>query len=324
MESNYPFSTGRSSLLGTEAFRNLLGESIKKSEKKIIILSAYIKKVGMIWLQEQINKKNIECIIICRWSKNDLANGASDLECYDVAKNNNWSFRILKDLHAKVMLIDDTDLFLGSPNLTGHGMSLVPVSNKEIGVKLLSNSNDKKIINQLISDSVLINDEIFEELKKWKNLLPNFEKTSYPDFPLAIKEKLNENYNSIWVHNFPWTNFENFFNYKKINDNIIHDLELFGFNFKQTNISKEDFKKNFEKSKIFQWLVFQIKKREKSEIFFGDLSSLIHDCLLDDPTPYRKDIKQLQSNLYSFIKNLDLNQIIIDRPNYSERLKVIN
>jgi hypothetical protein len=203
-------------------------------------------------------------------------------------------------------------------------MSLVPVSNKEIGVKLLSNSNDKKIINQLISDSVLINDEIFEELKKWKNLLPNFEKTFHPDFPLSIKEKLNENYNSIWVHNFPWTNFENFFNYKKINDNIIHDLELFGFNFEQTNISKEDIKKKFEKSKIFQWLVFQIKKREKSEIFFGDLSSLIHDCLLDDPTPYRKDIKQLQSNLYSFIKNLELNQIIIDRPNYSERLKIIN
>ena len=34
------------------------------------------------------------------------------------------------------MLVDDKDLFIGSPNLTGDGMSLVPVSNKEMGVKL--------------------------------------------------------------------------------------------------------------------------------------------------------------------------------------------
>ncbi len=33
-EYQYPFSTERSNLLGTEAFRNLLGESLRKSKKK--------------------------------------------------------------------------------------------------------------------------------------------------------------------------------------------------------------------------------------------------------------------------------------------------
>jgi hypothetical protein len=38
------------------------------------------------------------------------------------------------------MLVDKKELFIGSPNLTGNGMSLIPVSNKEMGVKLEANS----------------------------------------------------------------------------------------------------------------------------------------------------------------------------------------
>ena len=44
MGKNYPLSVSRSNILGTEAFRNLLGESLKKSKKRIVIISAYVKK----------------------------------------------------------------------------------------------------------------------------------------------------------------------------------------------------------------------------------------------------------------------------------------
>ena len=47
------------------------------------------------------------------------------------------------------MLVDDEDLFIGSPNLTGRGMSLVPVSNKEMGIKVEAPRGRLKIINQL-------------------------------------------------------------------------------------------------------------------------------------------------------------------------------
>ena len=45
----------------------------------------------------------------------------------------------MKDLHAKIMLVDQKELFIGSPNLTGKGMYLIPVPNKEMGVKLEAN-----------------------------------------------------------------------------------------------------------------------------------------------------------------------------------------
>ena len=318
-EYQYPFSTDRSNLLGTEAFRNLLGESLRKSKKKIVILSAYVKEVGVKWLKEQINNKNIDCTIISRWQKGDLATGSSDLECYSLCKENNWTFKILNDLHAKVMLIDDKDLFIGSPNLTGSGMSLIPVSNKELGIKILANDNDKRIIDGLIEDALLITDEIYIDLKKWKKDLPEIKKPSIPDFPAELKEKIKENFDKIWVHNFPWSEVDDLLNIKDMNENIQHDLELFGLS--EHNINKDNLKNSFENSKIFNWLISKLKNSENQEIYFGSLSSIIHDSLLDDPKPYRQDVKTLQANLYGYIKHFKPANIIYERPNISEKLK---
>jgi len=46
----------------------------------------------------------------------------------------------------------------------------------------------------------------------------------------------------------------------------------------------------------------------------------LHDAFIDDPRPYRKDVKQLLNNLLSWIKILDIEDIKIDRPNHSERI----
>lgn len=322
-EYEYPLSTGRSNILGTEAFRNFLGQSLEKANNEVIILSAFVKSIGINWLEEKLKNKNIRCTIISRWKKSDLAEGSSDLECYLLSKKNNWKFKVLKNLHAKIMLIDQKELFIGSPNLTGKGMYLIPVPNKEMGVKLEANDNDVKIITSLVDESILVDDEIFENLLKWKNSLPKIEKPSYPDFPKNIKDKFNEKYNKLWVHNFPWVTAEELLKASSINENIKHDLELFGL--QKDNLEKNIIKKNLLNSKIFFWLINQIKKQENQEIYFGNLSSIIHNSLLDDPKPYRKNIKELQANLYSYIKYFLEDNIIIDVPyEKSERLRLKN
>ena len=320
-EYQYPLSTGRSNILGTEAFRNFLGQSLERANDEVIILSAFVKSIGINWLEEKLKNKNIKCTIISRWKKNDLAEGSSDLECYLLSKKNNWKFKVLKDLHAKIMLVDQKELFIGSPNLTGKGMYLIPVPNKEMGVKLEANENDVKIITSLVDESILVDDEIFESLLKWKNSLTKIEKPSYPDFPKNIKDKFNEKYNKLWVHNFPWVTAEELLKASPINENIKHDLELFGL--KKDNLEKKIIKKNLLNSKIYFWLINQIKKQENQELYFGNLSSIIHNSLLDDPKPYRKNIKELQANLYSYIKYFLQDNIIIDVPyEKSERLRL--
>ena len=323
MNSDFPFSTARSSLLNTETFRNLLGNALENSTMSVIILSAYVKAIGVDWLKEKIGEKDIKCTIVARWDKGDLAQGSSDLECYYLAKENGWTFKVLKDLHAKVMLVDNDILFVGSPNLTGRGMSLVPVANQEIGIKVQALEEDLKIINQLIDDAALVNDAIIKELEEWKKNLPKIEKPKIPNFPQIVNDSFKEKFNKLWVNNFPWSNIQYLLeNADKKEDNIIHDLDLFGL----TNIKKEDLEKelkeSFLQSKIFNWLIKKLEAADNKEIYFGRLSSIIHDGLVDDPKPYRQDVKLLQANLYDYIKYFKPVNIICDQPNFSERLSL--
>ena len=68
------------------------------------------------------------------------------------------------------MLVDNDNLFIGSPNLTGRGMSLVPVSNEELGIKVKALKEDLKIINQLVDDAAIVNDDIIKELEEWQKI----------------------------------------------------------------------------------------------------------------------------------------------------------
>jgi len=272
---------------------------------------------------DNFSKNKIKCTIIARWNNGDLVQGSSDLECYEVCKKNGWSFKILKDLHAKIMLVDDKDLFIGSPNLTGRGMNLVPVSNKEMGVKLEATPSDTSIINNLVEESILVDDELYNQFKMWKDKLPKLKKLSYPEFPDVIKNKFVEKYNKLWVHNFPWAKANELLALDNLSDNANHDLELLGLN--KDNFNSDLIKQNLLNSRVYNWLINQIKKQENEEIYFGNLSSIIHNSLLDDPTPYRKNVKELQANLYSYIKVFLKNEIVIDVPyKKSERLRLKN
>ena len=90
--------------------------------------------------------------------------------------------KVLQDLHAKVMLVDEDILFIGSPNLTGKGMSLVPVSNQELGIKVKALEEDLKIINQLIDDAILVDDKIILELENWKKIYLKLKSQSFQIF----------------------------------------------------------------------------------------------------------------------------------------------
>ena len=100
----------------------------------------------------------------------------------------------------------------------------------------------------LVENATNVDNVIYDALIKWKNELPEKEKSIYPDFPSLVKNKLKEDLKKIWVHNFPWTTPEELLNIKKIDENVNHDLELFGL--KKEFINKENLKNSFLVSKI--------------------------------------------------------------------------
>ena len=320
-----PFSTSRTSLLGTETFRDLVARELNNAKEEIVLISAFITKTGMEWFEDQIKNKNIKCTIIARWKGSDLHSGSSDLISYEIANKNKWIFKILDNLHAKLICIDKKYLFIGSPNLTGRGMSLIPVSNKEIGVCVSPIETDINTINSIINDSIEVNDEIYKSLSEWlKNQSPP-EKVEITEFPQDLKSLLSPQLNYLWTHNFPFTDPHSICEVSISEGNTfeLHDLEMFDL----LNCNKDErinlLKKNFRRSIVFLWLEKKLREN-KDGIFFGELSSLIHDSLYDDPKPYRKEVKDLQKNLYSYIKFLKYKDIEIDIPkSYSERIRFI-
>jgi hypothetical protein len=61
----------------------------------------------------------------------------------------------------------------------------------------------------------------------------------------------------------------------------------------------------FIHSKIFLW-VKEIIKENNDSINFGGLTYALHNALLEDPKPYRSEVKDLVKNIYYIMKFLTL------------------
>lgn len=82
---------------------------------------------------------------------------------------------------------------------------------------------------------------------------------------------------------------------------------------------KEVLRGSLRWSPSYLWLMDQLTEKN-GEIFFGELSARLHSALVTDPKPYRKDVKQLLSNLLQMIIAIDMPEIGVDRPNHSQRI----
>ena len=57
--------------------------------------------------------------------------------------------------------------------------------------------------------------------------------------------------------------------------------------------------------------------------YFGAISSELHNALINDPKPYRKEVKDLLSNTLFWIQDLEIDALVIDTPNHSQRVRAL-
>ena len=313
----FTFSTERSPVISSEKLQQYFSNSLSRCKDELIICSGFITKVGLNWVLEKIKDKKLKCKIYCRWNNEDLISGASSLEAYKICKNQGWNFYILERLHAKFFLIDKKDLIVGSANLTGKGLSLIPMSNKEFGIAVEATDYDLDNIDLILNESVIVNDEIYNQYKKWYEKNKNFKPIKYPELPDELKNLVRINLKKIWVSELPWSTPQSLIeNLNSSEESIRHDRKMLNID------KKEDIKTAFEKSRIFQWFKRKLNENEDKTMFFGDLTEQIHNSLFDDPKPYRKEVKSLQVNLYEYIKYCKFEYLLVDRPDHSERIQL--
>ena len=98
--------------------------------QNLIIAAPYIKGDA---LNRVLGRLSPTASLICitRWNPQDLAVGASDIECRTIVKDHGGSFRLHPSLHAKYYRIDN-EILIGSANLTSSAMGWSPQPNLEI------------------------------------------------------------------------------------------------------------------------------------------------------------------------------------------------
>jgi hypothetical protein len=75
-------------------------------------------------------------------------------------------------------------------------------------------------------------------------------------------------------------------------------------------------------TRILQWLTRELSAVEDGQLYFGAIAAKLHEALIDDPRPYRRDVKTLLVNLLSWIKLYPECGLQVDRPGYSERVRL--
>lgn len=304
-----------------EGIKEALLLSLSQCVNHCYVATAYCKMSAFekVFIEQPLQSK-IK-ILIVRWELKDLLMGASDIDIYPLAKKHGWKVFINNNLHAKVYCFDD-DCFIGSANLTNSGIT---GDNSELNLEVVSieklNSDIDMWFSELLINSRLIDDELFNRISNEvdnhqheKNTLDNL---TYSDAVLSLLQP--QTVKNLYTNDLVWTvNPEFMLDSANTTDiNSKHDLQLLSLSYE---FSHEDIAMAFNQSKGFRWLNRILL--QKGEIYFGELSSLLHDSLLDDPAPYRKTVKILLNNLINWLECCSSDRFVIDSPNRSTRIRL--
>lgn len=278
---------------------------VSKTTTQLIIVSAYIKVAALRQIDSYLTN-NIEKILLVRFRKSDIIANSTDLELYDYCKAHGWKMYFNFNLHSKIYVFDKQTYLIGSANATLSGLGLKSNANIESAVIGTCTPLNYSKILEVFDDAHVMTDDIMLDFKIQiadKTAIV-FEEWFIHELNIPKKSTLR----NIWVCDFP-----NSINPLNLSE---QDKELFGISH---DASIEEVKSKFRQSKCYIWLCENVKE----EIYFGELTAKLHNALIDNPVPYRKDVKQILVTLLQWITNLQIEEFVIDRPNYSQRIRKI-
>jgi hypothetical protein len=304
-------------LLDEQELQVEIASSLQQCRCSVVILSAFIKHNAFEWLKKQVENTDIEVVVVARWRLDDLVVKVSDLSIYEQCKDQGWIFKIDQRLHSKLFLIDSSVAYVGSSNLTGAGLGLTEKSNFELSTKIEVTDIDIDKVHKYIDSCTTMTDDLYDQIKDFVDTIESPKKISYK-WPSSIKNLLEQEIDYLWVDELLFTNPNN----HHTEDDIEHDLSLLGVN--DLDVDTDLLKAKFTQLRVTKWLRNQLLKEESKSLRFGAISSRLHDALLNNPKPYRKEVKDFQVNLFNWIKYLNLSEFKFSKYNYSESISLID
>lgn len=295
-------------LVSNEIYSAICNE-LESAQESVQIMSAYGKLNAIGSIIERIQDTVINKRLMLRFRLDDILKGSTDFELLDYCMKQGWKVYIRFDLHAKTYIVDNKRGIIGSANATSSGLALNHNPNYEMAALVDIDQEDVSKINRLFEDAILVDDDLWMELES--------------------EYKVARDNNSINTNTFKWSSvitshfnphIETLFSFELPEKPSFSDGEYIQF-LDMPFTSYDELKEAFRWSKAYLWLL-NVLKNNNGTLYFGALSSLLHDALVSDPRPYRKDVKDLLTNLLGLAVYLNMEEILIDRPNYSQRIRI--
>ena len=248
--------------------------------------------------------------LLVRFRLDDILNGRTDFSVLEIGLKNGWEVFVHFDLHAKTYIIDNKRGLTGSANVTKSGLSIGRSGNIEIDALVDIEPKDVEKIDILFNDAIKVDSDLIEKLKIQLEKAKLQDKEVKHSWDASIMSLFNPKIDTLFSYELPEEASLNVGKYYSFID------ETYEGDF-------EKLKESFHWSNAYLWLLNTLKENNGC-LYFGELSSKLHDAVVSAPKPYRRDIKQMLANLLSLIEKLNMEDFTIDRPNYSQRIMLKN
>lgn len=268
-------------------------------------------------------RKGVGGRALVRWRRGDLLFGASDLKAWELVQEMGWRFYMRLDFHGKVYSVPGAGILVGSANTTGNGLGFTSMPNSEVCTLVQSSDGNLDLIEKLFSGATLVTEDIFVQLKIALTAAPLQGQVveEWPKSVMDVIEPQGQYSTVLFVGECLWTDLKWLASLDNFGEDALHDLSLIGMT-ETESIDRTKLERLFRKSAIYKWLV-KLLESNNGECYFGRLSAELHAALADDPVPQRRDVKVLLQNLLEWVGILEIKEISIDRPNHSQRIRLV-
>ena len=288
---------------------NAVIDELKNAESSVQIITAYCKKNTFEKLDSVISSSVNNRRLLVRFRLDDVLKGSTDFEILEYGLQHGWDVFLRFDLHAKTYIVDNKRGLVGSANATNSGLNIGKAGNMEMATFVDVEPEDVEKINSLFDDAISVDDELIVKMKQQFDAIEPEEMQKSHSWNTEITKRFNPCISTLFSYELP-------------EDLSFVEGEYFSFLDYTFSGDLNAFKEVFRWSNAYLWLLKLVKDND-GEMYFGAVTEKLHNALVTDPKPYRRDVKQMLANLLDLIEKLGMEEVVIDRPNHSQRIRLV-
>ncbi len=297
-------------ILFSNEIMNAVIEELCRATDSVQIITAYCKRQTFEKLNAVIRQSVSQRRLLVRFRMDDVLKGSTDFEILEFGLQKGWDVFVRFDLHAKTYIVDNKRCLIGSANATNSGLNVGKAGNMEMATFVDVEEGDLTKIDRLFRDAIRVDHSLLEAMKNQLSSVEQAEKQKSHNWNQEIINRFNPKIDTLFSYELP----EVF---------SLTENEYFSFLDVTYTGDIDMLKEAFRWSNAYLWLLNVLKENDGC-LYFGSISEKLHNALITDPKPYRRDVKQMLVNLLALIEKLEMEEVTIDRPNYSQRIMLKN